>query len=50
MPIPCVSGAEMLERLWEKVTRKTKIIFVSHISSPTAFRFSVEEMCKRARE
>ncbi|TNV72453.1 hypothetical protein FGO68_gene8499 [Halteria grandinella] len=50
MPIPCVRETEMLERLWEKVTRRTKIIFVSHISSPTAIRFPVEEMCKRARE
>lgn len=50
MPIPCVKPEEMLERLWEKVTSRTKLIFVSHISSPTAIRFPVEELCKRARK
>ena len=32
------------------VTPRTRAIFVSHISSPTALCFPVEELCARARE
>jgi len=32
------------------VTPRTRALFVSHISSPTALRFPVEELCARARE
>lgn len=50
-PIPMpVSGLEdLLERFWEGVTHRTRAVFVSHISSPTALRFPVKEICRRAR-
>jgi len=32
------------------VTPRTRVLFVSHISSPTALLFPVEELCARARE
>jgi len=32
------------------VTQRTRALFVSHISSPTALRFPVETLCARARE
>jgi isopenicillin-N epimerase len=32
------------------VTPRTRALFVSHVSSPTALRFPVEELCARARE
>ncbi len=39
-----------MERFWSEVGPATKVIFLSHITSPTALRFPVEEICRRARE
>ena len=36
--------------IWSKVTPKTKILFVSHLTSPTAIRLPVEELCRRAKK
>jgi isopenicillin-N epimerase len=36
--------------VWKKVSEKTKIIFVSAISSPTAVKFPVEKLCLKAKE
>ncbi len=47
---PAQSPDSILEDLWQGVTSKTRCIFISHLSSPTALRFPVEEICKRARE
>jgi isopenicillin-N epimerase len=49
-PIPfSATDGEIVESFWEGVTPRTKLIFLSHISSPTALRFPVEEICARAR-
>ncbi len=48
IPMPC-SDAEMVERIWSGVTDKTKLIFLSHLTSPTALKLPVEEICRRAR-
>lgn len=47
---PVASEAEMLEEIWQGVTPRTKVIFLSHITSPTALRFPVEPLCQRARD
>lgn len=39
----------LVDRLWEAVTPRTRILSVSHITSATALRFPVEEICRRAR-
>ena len=47
--IPFTTRDKFLDNLWEGITKKTKIIFISHITSPTAIIFPVEEICHRAR-
>ncbi len=47
--IPFSSPEEVVEQLWKGVTPNTKIIFISHITSPTAFQIPVEIICQRAR-
>jgi isopenicillin-N epimerase len=37
------------EQLWDAVTDRTRLISVSHVSSPTAEILPVEEICRRAR-
>jgi isopenicillin-N epimerase len=50
LPLPAASPDEMLERLWSGVTPSTRLITLSHITSPTALRLPVEAVCRRARE
>jgi isopenicillin-N epimerase len=50
IPLPATSHAEIVESFWSAVTPRTKIIFLSHITSPTALIFPVKEICARARE
>lgn len=48
--LPVTSHEEFIEAFWEGVTEHTRVIFVSHITSPTALIFPVQEICRRARE
>ena len=43
-------GPELVDELWSAVTPRTRVISVSHLTSATAIRFPVEEICRRARE
>jgi isopenicillin-N epimerase len=42
--------ARAVHDLLGAVTQRTRALFVSHISSPTALRFPVEQICAKARE
>jgi isopenicillin-N epimerase len=49
IPLPVTTAADVVERFWAGVTGRTRVIFISHITSPTALTFPVEEICRRAR-
>jgi len=49
LPLPAYSSEEMAEQFWQGVTPRTRVIYLSHITSPTALRLPVEEICARAR-
>lgn len=48
--LPVVSAWDVVEQFWSGVTPRTKVIYLSHITSPTALRLPVEEICRRARQ
>lgn len=50
VPLPVTTHAEFVESFWNAVTPRTRVIFMSHITSPTALTFPVREICRRARE
>lgn len=50
IPIPVPSASDLVEILWSGVTDRTRVLFISHITSPTGIRLPVEELCRRARE
>ena len=50
IPLPVHSEEEIVEQFWQGVTPQTKALYLSHITSPTALRLPVEEICSRARQ
>lgn len=50
IPLPLLSKEDFIASFWKGLTNKTKIVFLSQITSPTALIFPVQEICDRARE
>lgn len=48
--MPVTSAEQIVEQLWQGVTSKTKLIFISHISSPTSLTMPVQMICQRAHQ
>jgi isopenicillin-N epimerase len=48
--LPLYSAEEFVERFWAGVTPRTRVVYLSHITSPTALTFPLKEICRRARE
>jgi isopenicillin-N epimerase len=50
VPVPVGSKDEVVEQVWAGVTERTRVLFLSHISSRTAIPFPLVELSRRARE
>jgi isopenicillin-N epimerase len=48
--LPVVSKETIIEQFWKGYTSKTKAIFISQITSSTALRLPVKEICEMAKE
>jgi isopenicillin-N epimerase len=48
-PVRLTSQADFIESFWQGVTARTRVIFLSHITSPTAIIFPIAEIIQRAR-
>ena len=49
IPLPLTTPEAFVEEFWSEITPRTRVIFLSHITSPTALIFPVQEICRRAR-
>lgn len=49
LPATMNDPAEVINVIWDGVTDRTRVLFMSHITSPTALILPVEELCTRAR-
>ncbi|WP_298405144.1 aminotransferase class V-fold PLP-dependent enzyme [uncultured Chloroflexus sp.] len=47
--LPVATYDEIVEQIWRGVTPRTRVILLSHITSPTALVMPVAEICRRAR-
>jgi isopenicillin-N epimerase len=50
LPVPLADPEEVVETVWAGVTARTRVLFLSHITSPTAVRLPIEPLIARARE
>ncbi len=49
IPLPVTDPAAVVETVWAGVTPRTRVLFLSHITSPTALTLPVQALCQRAR-
>lgn len=50
LPDPLVDPESVADTFWRSVTPRTRLIFLSHITSPTAVRLPVDGIVQRARK
>jgi isopenicillin-N epimerase len=50
LPLPLEAPDQVVERFWAQVNERTRVIFISHITSATALTLPVAEICRRARQ
>ena len=49
LPLPVESADQVVEAIWSGVTERTRVLFLSHITSPTALILPLAELVRRAR-
>ena len=50
IPVPVTTREDFVERVWSAVTPRTRVLFLSHITSPTALLFPLQDLVRRARK
>ncbi len=50
LPIPLESPEQIVEAIWARVTPSTRVLFVSHITAPTALILPIKPLVRRARQ
>ncbi|MEJ2737902.1 MAG: aminotransferase class V-fold PLP-dependent enzyme, partial [Anaerolineae bacterium] len=50
LPLPLESTPQVVDTIWSGVTGRTKVLSLSHVTSPTALILPVEELVCRARQ
>lgn len=50
LPVPMTTPEEIVEAIFERVTSRTRVLVVSHVTSQTAIILPVGEICERARD
>ncbi|GAB4138332.1 MAG: aminotransferase class V-fold PLP-dependent enzyme [Planctomycetaceae bacterium] len=50
LPYPMTSVEAIIDAIMDKVSTRTRMIVVSHVTSPTAVTLPVQDICRRARE
>lgn len=49
IPVPVTTPKAFVEAFWRGVSSRTRVIFLSHLTSPTALIFPIEQVAERAR-
>ena len=49
IPLPLPSADRIVNLIWDGITEWTGMIFLSQITSPTAVRFPIEDICLNGR-
>jgi isopenicillin-N epimerase len=49
LPLPLQSSEQITEAIWSALTPRTRVLYLSHITSPTALILPVDELVRRAR-
>lgn len=49
IPVPVASAEALVESFWGAVTPRTRVISLSHVTSPTSLILPVADICRRAR-
>ncbi len=49
IPLPVASPEQIVDVVWSRVTPRTRVLFASHITPPTALILPVEDLIRRAR-
>lgn len=50
IPLPVTDQESLVDSFLQGVSDRTKVIFISHITSPTALIFPVKDICKKAHQ